>query len=207
MRSIVFLAALSSSFASTDEAASGCCAFGGNGAAISLGVATMTLPGQSETSTQLPIAFGSSGVTAAPWISMVVAPKTSPEDSLLGWYISQNASAQTLYFWSNTTGEANCHSSSVALPDYFVQGFGQCTGAMRGAMFSSKTGSYNLGNTPAEQWSDLRGSVTASFLPSQGCAPVFLSAINSPLGTGAFAISFQSGGAGAPSWTPPSYCL
>lgn len=199
---VLFLLSLISSALSD-----GCCAFGGNGAATLLGVGTITLPGHTQTSTQLPVAVVSSGITAAPFISIVFAPKTSPEDSLLGWFISQNVTAQTLYVWSNTTGTPTCSTASVALPEFYVPGFSQCSGAAHGALWSKFSGDYNLGkNAPVEQWSTIRGDSTAAFLPSQGCTPVYMSSANNPFGTGAFSISFQSGDSGAPSWKPPTYC-
>ena len=193
MFSLTLVAPLFFAYASALDLASstGCCAFGGTGAGTTLGVSTITFPGHTQTTTQIPVAFATSGASDKPWAAVVFAPVTSPNDSLMGWFISQNATAQTLWVWANTTGTPTCSSDSVLLPQYYVPGFSQCTGAAPGALWQQFSGSYSLGKAPVEQWTSRNGDSSAAFF-TQGCLPVYFSAGNSPfLGRGPFQSPFK----------------
>jgi len=198
-----------------NEDFSPCCAFGGDGAAFTYGIGTITFPETSGTgsySAQVPISIGASGDVAKPFVVVAVDPITSPQDSIMGWYITQNFTAQTLYAWTNFSNNPQCFSASVPLPEYYTPGFSLCTAGIKGTLFQNFNYTYNLGSFSGNLVSQISGpnrpqvSAYMSFSTDDACAPLSLSAANNPLNTGSFSVNILGGESIAPTWTIPSYC-
>lgn len=204
---------LSSAVVTATKQLTPCCAFNGDGAAFAFGIGTLTFPatsGSPSYTSQVPISIGTSGVVPAPFVIVAVDPVTSPEDSLMGWSISQNLTAQTLTAWTNFSGNPQCFTASVPLPGYYTPGFGLCTAGVDATLFQYFNFSYSLGNFNANLCSQLtsRNEVSSymSFSDDGACAPLSLSAANTPFNTGAFSLNILGGEPVAPKWTVPSYC-
>jgi hypothetical protein len=188
------------------------CAFGGQGAALALGMGTFPIPDANSgknVAVVLPMAAVSSGgETAEPWVMVLVAPQSGPDNSLAGWLITQNATSQTLTFWSNFTGAAPaCHSASVQLPDAYTPGFSMCGGDLPSALFPVVARNYTLAGLEVGVYAQAPSGAELSMTSAPAFALVSLFVAESPLGTGAFSISFESGVPAAPAWgKAPAWC-
>ena len=133
----------------------GVCAFASrDGAATATGVSTIRLPTGSGSVVNVPTAIAATGSVARPMVFVLGAPKTGPEDALFGWAIMQNATAQTLYAWTNDPAtQPTCITASVALPDYFVPGFSLCGGNVQGALWPAFQGTYSIGHATVNEFS------------------------------------------------------
>lgn len=178
-----------------------------------MGLITTTFPANTnpafQKSTTLPAAIATTGSSVpTPWVLVLVAPKAGPEDSILGWGVTQNSTSQTIYFWSNVPGDAPvCNKAAVPLSSPFVSGFSLCAGSKAGSLFQQKSGSYSIGPQGVERWSDARNASSMDFTEG-GCVPVIQNAANTPFDTGAYSMSFQKTQVGInPGWLPPSYCF
>jgi hypothetical protein len=140
----------------------GVCAFNSHdGAATVTGIATIALPFGNRGVVNVPAAIAATGSTPHPFIFILIAPMTGPEDALFGWAISQNATAQTLYAWTNDGASGpTCNTGSVALPGFYVPGFSLCGGDVTGALWPAFQGGYTIGGTRVNTFSS----------PVQNCA-------------------------------------
>ena len=90
-----------------------CCLWGGNGAGYAQGLGTFALPTGGAKPAILPIAIAASGRDAeAPFMTIRIAPDAHSADSVLGWHITQNATAQTTVAWIRVAGMV-CFSCCV----------------------------------------------------------------------------------------------
>ena len=171
----LFLCGIRGTAAQPPEPA-GVCAFNSrDGAATVTGVATIALPFGNRGVVNVPAAIAATGSTPHPFIFILIAPMTGPEDALFGWAISQNATAQTLYAWTNDGASGpTCNTGSVALPGFYVPGFSLCGGDVKGALWPAFQGGYTIGGTRVNTFSS----------PVQNCAwapkPFFQSSLFLP---------------------------
>jgi hypothetical protein len=157
-----------------------CCAYGGTGAALGLGSGVYSFPGPNGEPTPpilVPFAVSASGSeTLTPWVVVLVAAQTGPEDAVVGWHISQNATAQTLSFWTNPPGGTPaCEVTSVALPDAFTPGFSLCGGATPSSLFPGLLRNYTLAAETVSVYAQSTGA-SAAFTGAPGCSLVTISA-------------------------------
>ena len=135
---------------------------------------------------------------------MLIGLQSGPEDSVAGWYIAQNSTAQTLYFWYNASGQPTCFVSSVALPGRFC--YTNMCWREPDALFPDYLRSYTLGGLSVSVFKQqASGNSTVSVLDDTG-EIVSLSIPNTPFDSGALVIDVEAGSAIAPPWLPPSYC-
>lgn len=185
-----------------------CCAYGGSGAALALGSGILSTSGMPELT---PFALAASGSAAAQrFVTIMTAAKSGPDDSVTGWIVTQNDTAQTMTFWD--TPSRTCHTTSVLLPDTFVPGFDLCGGSGSAAapLFPATSRNFTMGGTPATVfWQPSTGATLTLLSGAQSCDIMSISAPMSPLGTGAFEATFETGVPGAPeAWAqPPSWCV
>ena len=104
VRTILFAVALVTAAAVVPPSES-CCLWGGNGAGYAQGLGTFALPTGGAKPAILPIAIAASGRDAeTPFMTIRVAPDAHSADSVLGWHITQNATAQTTVAWIRVAG-------------------------------------------------------------------------------------------------------
>lgn len=197
-----------------------CCAYGGDGGAVALGVGTLNAFPPPRNS---PNNFPTGPAYAAPmavgispsklFASILFAAASGPEDAAAGWIVTSNATNDVIYVFANVSAAGPSCAAGVAPRGAMVSTYRFCGGP--GGLFSSFASSYML--TPSTrvgvfQSGGSGGSpVTSSmaFADPAACAPTSLVGASSPFGTGAFSVSFQSGVASEPpaSWSqPPSWC-
>ena len=229
----LFLCGIRGTAAQPPEPA-GVCAFNSrDGAATVTGVATIALPFGNRGVVNVPAAIAATGSTPHPFIFVLIAPMTGPEDALFGWAISQNATAQTLYAWTNDGASGpTCNTGSVALPGFYVPGFSLCGGDVTGALWPAFQGGYTIGGTRVNTFSSpvqncawapkpffsefplftpppprLAPAATVAAFTNDG-GVVTMRADNTPFGTGSFSFSFMGGG--GPNfntgWKVPGWC-
>ena len=215
MRTNLLLAAASLTAVPAAASSASCCAYGGNGAAEIMGVGTALLP-TTTISNFLPVMFGATGPSKNPFVGVLLAPVTGPEDSLAGWMIMPNRTTggQTLVAWTNLEGQTpQCFRGYTQPGESFTPGYSMCFGSsIPGAMFPFANGSYPLPGVglPVTMYNQADGSgadVRARIsVADQNCSPVFLASINTPFDTGAFSVSVEVGAATAPNWGLPTWC-
>ncbi len=195
------------------DAASSCCAFGGSGSATLMGTGTYvfpTTPAEGRISNFVPIAVGASGNGAKnPFVGILMAPTTGPEDALAGWLIMPNKTTggQTLVAWTNLPGEdQTCNRAFTDEGETFTPGYSLCFGAPNG-LFPFPNGTYALqGVGPVTLYQQAADGRARASVSSNDCSPIFLAALNTPFNTGAFSVSFEEGTTDAPSWGLPTWC-
>jgi len=175
-----------------------CCLYGGAGTATILNDATLVLPG-SPMSVLATIALGagtsSSGST---FVSVLIGTRDGPEDSVAGWVITENATAQTMTVWHSNVGAApTCSRDSIALPGRYTR-TRLCVGTTPDSAFPAYVGSYLVGNALAASWfaqgANASSAAALISVTNAGCAPVTVLGPGTPLGGGAYNFAVQGGG-------------
>lgn len=189
-----------------------CCFYGGQGAGLAYGIGTFPIPSDTASySVEVPIAIGSGGDVpgVAPWLAVLIAPQSSPQDSALGWYITQNKTAQTMYIFTNVNNQPSCIVTSVALPETFVPGFSLCAGYASSA-FPFYNRSYTISSLGVNvfyqlgQNDDIQATLRVS--DDESCSPVGFSTPQNPFGTGSITVNFEGGSSQSPAWKIPTFC-
>jgi len=216
---------LSSIFATTTTSSSNtnssieqCCFYSGDGGGLGWGTGVFTVPGNSNSNpptpnyaVQVPIAIGSSGDVPGidPWVAVLIAPQSTPQNSIFGWWTTQNKTGQTLYIWSNVNNKPQCISTSVLLPDYFVPGFSLCAGYGT-SIFPYYNRTYTISSLGVNVFNQLGSdnTVQASIRLSNddSCTPIAMETLNTPFGTGSLNVNFEGGTSESPAWTLPTFC-
>jgi hypothetical protein len=126
MRSL-FIVACYAACATAVKLPEACCAFGGNGAAILSGKATVSLPTASGAFVPqiVPAVLASDGSS----FSGVILNGTSPDSSSAGWIVSGNSTGQTIIVWTANPGAPPTCSRASAPPTSYVPTFAFCNGA------------------------------------------------------------------------------
>ena len=175
-----------------------CCLYGGAGTATILSDATLVLPG-SSTAVLATVALGagtsSSGST---FVSVLIGTRDGPDNSVAGWVISENETAQTMMVWHANPGAApTCARNSVALPERYTR-TRLCVGAAPGSAFPTFVGSYLVGNALAASWftqgANASSAAALMSVTNGGCAPITVLGPDTPLGGGAYNFAVQGGG-------------
>lgn len=201
-------ALLTRSLTVTATPPSPCCAYGGSGAATLFGNAVLDLQ-TGKGAEVVSMLFGIDPVSST---SSVIVNSTDPEKSVAGWIIGQSGSVQTLTFWNGNVegGAPVCKQVQLKAPESFIPGFLMCPGISVSSLFPVFGASYTAGTASFDMYLQPGTGFIGSFLnATEGCAPVSMLAGGSPLGNGAWSVSFLSGTAARPpaAWlSPPSFC-
>jgi hypothetical protein len=214
------LAALGAAFVSVTEAAfAPCCAYGGSGGGVAFGSGVLNAfapPPNSPSNNPLgpsysaPMALGIS--TSKSFSTILFAAASGPEDARAGWIVTSNATNDVIYVFANVSSTGPTCAAGVAPRGEMVSAYRFCGG--RGGLFKNYVSDYLL--TPATRVGVFNNAgppsfpvTTMTFADEKACAPTTLIGAESPFGTGAFSIAFQSGVAEEPpsTWSqPPSWC-
>ena len=211
---------LASSLAPALAAFAPCCAYGGEGSAVALGMGVFdafppprgspsgAAPTGAPYSGPLAIGISASG-SFAPFATVLFAARSGPEDSVAGWIVTSNATNDVLYAWSNAAADVppTC-VAGVGPRGAFISEYSMCAGS---GIFSRLDREYSLApNVPMGVFAQASNASTLTFAGgAAGCTPTTLLGSSSPLGTGAYSIAFESGVPEAPpsTWSaPPSWC-
>lgn len=198
-----------------------CCAYGGTGAAIALGVGSFAFPGaKAGAPTLTTLAIGTSGSAVAaggvPFVAVVLGAKTGPEDAVAGWSVSQpNASGQLIRAYARDGGDGTpvCIQSFAPASTPAVPGFDLCGGAGgagNAPLFPEPARAYALAGVNAGVFFQPPSGATLSLLTGAAtCDVLGLAVPSSPFGTGAWTAAFESGQPASPpeAWAEfPSWC-
>jgi len=191
-----------------------CCAYGGDGGAVVLGAGVLNAFSPTAGDGGAP-----SGPTDAGPMAMGVSPSklfttvlfaasSGPDDALAGWIVTSNSTNDVLFVFSNASETGPRCSAGVAPRGSYVADYRLCGGP--GSLFPNAARDYAL--TPTTRvgvFAQANDATTLGFADETACAPVSLLGAASPLGTGAFSITFESGVPAEPpaAWSaPPAYC-
>jgi len=179
-----------------------CCAYNGNGAATLHGIINVANINGFPEPMVLDAWAGGDGVT----YNAVLINGTTPDNSIAGWVISNNATHQIFTVYN----DGICHSSSTPLATPWVKSFGFCGGLPQGNFVTPIGGYSNPLDTYIWATSYSNNPSFMSFTSKENaCAPQFLLSTTSPLSGGSLSISFIAGSSETPpsSWSQtPSYC-
>lgn len=178
-----------------------CCAYNGHGSATLFGTGVFSFAGEAAFATGMVMG-------AAPGGTAVLINSSDVETALAGWFITGNATQQTMYaFRPAPAGGAPTCVEQPLRPDQQVHGFAFCPGAA-GSLFPIFGASYNVGPVGINVYLQPPTAARGSFLtPALGCAPVSIRS-SSPFG-GVWSVDVEDGSANAPpaAWFKmPSYC-
>ena len=110
------------------------CGYGGSGSVTVYGQLAIDIADGRGTQYQTGL-FASDAIAL---VSAMVINGSKTDDSTAGWIVSQNATGQSIWTWT----QGKCSSSSVAFPQYILPGFSLCPG-QSGSMFPTFAGSFN----------------------------------------------------------------
>jgi len=191
-----------------------CCAYGGAGGAVALGVGVLNAfaplaPGNgppSGPSYAAPMAIGVS--PSRLFTSILFAAASGPDDAQAGWIITSNETNDVIFVFSNVSASGPRCSAGVGPRGSFVGNYRLCSGP--GGLFPHALRDFRL--TPATRvglFTQDKNVSTVAFADERACTPVSIVGTDSPFGTGAFSVDFESGVAAEPpaAWSgPPSWC-
>lgn len=205
--------AASAAAASAASPFSPCCAYGGDGGAVALGAGVLNAfsptadgDGPSGPNGAAPMAIGVS--PSKLFTTVLFAAASGPDDALAGWIVTSNSTNDVLFTFSNASATGPRCAAGVGPRGAYVSDYRLCGGP--GSLFPTAARDYAL--TPTTRvgvFAQANGATTLGFADETACAPVTLLGASSPLGTGAFSITFESGVPAEPpaAWSaPPAYC-
>ena len=189
-----------------------CCAYGGSGGVVALGAGVLNAfspDGSGAPAGPTYAAPMAIGVSPSRLFSTILfAAASGPDDAQAGWIVTSNSTNDVLFAFSNASAAGPLCSAGVGPRGSFVADYRLCSG--EGTLFPNAARDYQL--TPTTRvgvFAQANNATTLGFADERACAPVSLIGASSPLGTGAFMINFESGGAAEPpaAWSaPPAYC-
>jgi hypothetical protein len=137
--------------------------------------------------------------------AVLFAAASGPADSLAGWIVTSNATNDVLFAWSNASSSGPVCAAGVSPRGTMVPTYALCAGS---GLFPDEARAFTLAGVPAAVFTQGHASMTFGG-DATVCAPVALVGDATPLGTGAYSFSIESGVPAAPPTTwaaPPAYC-
>jgi len=192
LAAVALSALLLPALASRAAAPPACCLFGGSGAATMLADGVLALPNAEAALTTVALGAGTAAGGEA-FIAVLVGTQAGPEESVGGWIIAENATAQIFTVWHGPPSSPTCSRQSVALPGRFTPSVSLCVGSPDSA-FPDFVGAYKMGSVGAS-WFGVNTSSSSVFAVTDAeCAPVAVMGPATPFNTGAYSLTMQSGG-------------